>query len=469
VSKVATQSFEHSVRLSKLQPHPKNPRKGNVAAIEDSIEANDFYGALVVQRSTGYILAGNHRYQAARKKGMQKLPVVWLDVDDDRALRILLADNRLNDVAAYDEAALAELLKGMDDLTGTGWDEAALAELLGEPEETPSGPEDPGAQTDRAAELAKKWKTEQGQLWLIGEHRLICGDCRDKDTIARLFSGACANVVVTSPPYASQREYDPSSGFRPIPPDEYVDWYRDVAGAIESVLAPDGSYFLNIKEHCEGGQRHLYVKDLTLAHVRQWGWRFIDELCWRKTSNGVPGGWNNRFKNAWEPVFHFSRQSEIKFRPYEVGQPSDDCFEYSPANPRSASGSKLLGKGPRGQAAGSQSPDEDDGYYSGVARPSNVVEAHSESSQGEHSAPFPRALVEFFVKGFTDPKDIVYDPFLGSGSSMAAADALGRVGYGTEICPSYCAVILERMTGMGLEPKLETQTNPRVRRSGGDQ
>jgi hypothetical protein len=124
VSKVATQSFEHSVRLSKLQPHPKNPRKGNVAAIEDSIEANDFYGALVVQRSTGYILAGNHRYEAARKKGMQKLPVVWLDVDDDRALRILLADNRLNDVAAYDEAALAKLLKGMDDLTGTGWDEA---------------------------------------------------------------------------------------------------------------------------------------------------------------------------------------------------------------------------------------------------------------------------------------------------------------------------------------------------------
>src|ERR1039457_5644668 len=94
----------------------------------------------------------NHRYEAARKKGMQKLPVVWLDVDDDRALRILLTDNRLNDVAAYDEAALAELRKGMDALTGTGWDEAALAELLGEPEETPSGPADPDAQTDRAAE-----------------------------------------------------------------------------------------------------------------------------------------------------------------------------------------------------------------------------------------------------------------------------------------------------------------------------
>src|SRR5688572_21896147 len=106
-------------------------------------------------------------------------------------------------------------------------------------------------------------------------------------------------------------------------------WSRMKTSAenIASVLKPDGSYFLNIKEHAEDGQRHLYVKDLTLAHVRQWGWRFVDEFCWRKTDNGVPGGWNNRFKNAWEPVFHFCRQQEIKFRPKDVGHVSDGCFD----------------------------------------------------------------------------------------------------------------------------------------------
>ena len=77
---------------------------------------------------------------------------------------------------------------------------------------------------------------------------------------------------------------------------------------IESILAPDGSYFLNIKEHADDGERNLYVMDLVIAHRRQWGWRFVDEFCWRKTDNGVPGGWGNRFKNAWEPVFHFCRQ-----------------------------------------------------------------------------------------------------------------------------------------------------------------
>ena len=111
-------------------------------------------------------------------------------------------------------------------------------------------------------------------------------------------AGARANIVITSPPYATQREYDPSSGFKPVRPDEYVAWYTDVEANAAAILASDGSYFLNIKEHADEGERSLYVKDLVIAHRRQWGWRFVDEFCWRKTDNGVPGGWNNRFKNA---------------------------------------------------------------------------------------------------------------------------------------------------------------------------
>ena len=126
------------------------------------------------------------------------------------------------------------------------------------------------------------------------QHRLLCGDVRNREDLERLFAGRKANVVVTSPPYASQRRYDEASDFRPISPDEYVAWFRDVAARIESVLATDGSYFLNIKEHADDGERDLYVKDLVIAHRRQWGWRFVDELCWRKTDNGVPGGWGRQ-------------------------------------------------------------------------------------------------------------------------------------------------------------------------------
>ena len=203
----------------------------------------------------------------------------------------------------------------------------------------------------------------------------------------------------------------------------------------------------------------MYVKDLVIAHRRQWGWRFVDEFCWRKTDNGVPGGWNNRFKNAWEPVFHFCRQQQIKFRPKRVGHESEDCFDYNPNNPKSTSGSGLLGTGPRGAAADGgknqnawqrsrNSLSDSNGRFVGVARPSNVIEVKSESSQGSHSAPFPRALVEFFLLAFSDAGDIVFDPFMGSGTTMAAAEVLGRAGYGTEISPAYCDVIARRIANL---------------------
>jgi DNA modification methylase len=129
-------------------------------------------------------------------------------------------------------------------------------------------------------------------------HAIICGDSRDPSVVARLLAGVQVNVAITSPPYAAQREYDKSSGFTPILPEQYGEWFKPVAANIAAALAPDGSYFLNVKPHADDGERSLYVTDLLLLHKRQWGWRYVDEFCWRKTDNGVPGGWNNRFKNG---------------------------------------------------------------------------------------------------------------------------------------------------------------------------
>jgi DNA modification methylase len=318
--------------------------------------------------------------------------------------------------------------------------------------------------------------THAGDIWAIGRHRLICGDCRDLAVVKAVLNGAAVNVAITSPPYATQREYDPSSGFKPVPPDEYVDWFRAVARNVEAVLAADGSWFVNIKAHAEDGERHLYVMDLVIAHKRQWGWRFVDDFCWRKTDNGVPGGWPNRFKNAHEEIYHLSRQAEIKFNALACGTESDYCFDYSPDNPKSASGSGLLGTGPRGacatQRAASQPPQGGqawghmrkkmmDGKHEGIARPSNVIECTTESGQGSHSAPFPRPLVEFFVKSFSDAGDAVLDPFMGSGTTMAAAHVLDRVGYGCEISPAYCDVILRRIAALAeIEPVLAATGEP---------
>jgi len=445
--------------VGKLVPYARNARThsdAQVAQIAASIAQFGFNNPILVDTNAG-IIAGHGRLLAARKLRLAHVPVVVLDhLTETQKRAYILADNKLAEQAGWDDellrGELADLKDADLDLEVLGFTEDELRTLLAETEPAPA--EAPGAE-EEIPEAPIEPVTRLDDVWMIGKHRLVCGDCRDHATVLRLFDGKQANLAITSPPYATQREYDPASGFKPVPPDEYSDWYRDTAANIAAILIADGSYFLNIKEHADDGERSLYVKDLVIAHRRQWGWRFVDEFCWRKTDNGVPGGWGNRFKNAWEPVFHFCRQPDIKFRPKAVGHVSEDCFDYSPNNPQSTSGSGLLGTGARGSAAGEPGAADEDGRFTGIARPSNVVEVKSESGQGSHSAPFPRALVEFFVKAFSDAGDIVFDPFLGSGTTMAAAHVLGRTGYGLEISPAYCDVILRRMANLaGEEPVL---------------
>jgi ParB-like chromosome segregation protein Spo0J len=122
------------VPTDSLMPHPRNPNRGDVGAIAESIRANGWYGAIVAQRSTRRILAGNHRWEAARQLGMPTVPVIWLDVDDERALRILLVDNRTTRLGMDDETVLRELLTELagtsEGLDGTGWTGDDLDELI---------------------------------------------------------------------------------------------------------------------------------------------------------------------------------------------------------------------------------------------------------------------------------------------------------------------------------------------------
>jgi DNA modification methylase len=449
----------------RVVPYAKNARTHSseqVAQIASSIVEFGFVNPILVDSADG-IIAGHGRLLAARKLGLAEVPVVVLGhLSEIQRRAYVIADNQLALNAGWNDELLRGALESLSadgfNLSLVGFSDEELVVLLAsaEPEAAAT------AEEDAVPEPPAQPVTMSGDVWLIGPHRLICGDCRDNTVVAKLMAGASANVAITSPPYATQREYDPTSGFKPVPPEEYVGWFRAVAAGVESVLSPDGSYFLNIKAHADEGERNLYVMDLVLAHRRQWGWRFVDEFCWRKTDNGVPGGWGNRFKNAFEPIYHFCRQQQIKFRPQAVGHESEDCFDYSPNNPTSTSGSGLLGAGARGSAAAKPGADDSDGRHTGVARPSNVIEVKTESGQGSHSAPFPRALVEFFVKAFTDAGDIVFDPFMGSGTTIAAAHALGRIGYGCEISPAYCDVILRRMANLAGEEAILAETGQSI-------
>lgn len=123
----------HLVPLDEVKEWPDNPRSGDLTALRESINKNGFYGCVIVQRSTGFVIAGNHRMQALREMGEDQIPVLYVDVDDTEAARLALADNRTSDLAFYDDEqlfALLDHLVNVDSLDGTGYDRAAYELLL---------------------------------------------------------------------------------------------------------------------------------------------------------------------------------------------------------------------------------------------------------------------------------------------------------------------------------------------------
>lgn len=440
--------------IADLVPDPANCRKHNprnIGAIVNSLHKVGAARSIVIDENN-VILAGNGLVEAAGEAGIEKLKIVEADGDTVVAVRrtgltakqkaeLAIGDNRTAELAEWDaEQLLRTIAEHEIDPVSLEFNEGELAKLTLEAEGEREVTEDEREVTEDDAPDAGgvEPRTKPGDLWLLGEHRLLCGDSREGSDVARLLDGQKINVAVTSPPYASQRKYDESSGFKPIPPDEYVDWWEAVQANVKAFLADDGSFFVNIKEVCEDGERQLYVKDLVLAHVRRWGWMFIDEFCWERP--GVPMFQPNRFKNGWEPVFHFATTSRIKMRHDNVKHPTDDYFQGGGVMDTTSGGSYLATAkvGPR---------------MEGMALPSNVIAVSTRAGKeerGGHTASFPVGLPAFFIKAFSDPGDLIYEPFCGSGTTIIAAEQLGRRCYGLEISPQYCDVIVarwEKLTG----------------------
>ena len=435
------------VKASTLIPHDLNYRKHPArqkTLLKQLLGEVGYADALIAYETPqGLRLIDGHL--RAETTPDQLVPVLVLDVDEREANKLLLTMDPLAGLAETDATLLDSLLRQAD-ATGdlAAW-LSERAEAAGvESASRSSLPVDAERANERQlSELLQKWDVAPGDLYLMGEHRLLCGDSRNPDDVRRVLGGRKIGMSFTSPPYASQRKYDEESGFKPIRPEAYVDWFEAVAANVKAHLAHDGSWFVNIKEHCDDGQRSLYVKELTLAHVQRWGWMFIDELCWVR--GGVPGKWPNRFKNAWEPVFHFATTAAIQLNHDAVSHYSEDTIEYSRDNKKTHSGFIS-------DSAGGRNP--------GRALPSNVIKvqsspAQTDDTEAKHSATFPLGLPVFFIKAFSAHGDLIYEPFAGSGTVIVAAEQEGRHCAAIEISPKYCALILERWHRLyGVNPRL---------------
>jgi len=131
---IVPQRFEPAVPIDDLKPHPKNPNRGDLEVIGGSLDENDFFGSVLVQASTGMIIAGEHRWLGQKARGKRHIPAMYLDVDDARALKIMLVDNRAAEMAYRDPDDLASILADLNErdagIQGTGYTSADLDDLL---------------------------------------------------------------------------------------------------------------------------------------------------------------------------------------------------------------------------------------------------------------------------------------------------------------------------------------------------
>ena len=263
-------------------------------------------------------------------------------------------------------------------------------------------------------------------------NEIIHGDCEE---ILKEFPDHSIDLIFTSPPYADQRQRT----YGGVKPGDYVDWFLPKAAQFFRVLKPTGTFILNIKERVVDGERHLYVINLILK-MREQGWLWTEEFVWHK-KNSYPGKWPNRFRDNWERLLQFNKQKKFNMYQEAVLVPIGDWAKDRLANLTETDKSRDESKVGSGFGKNVSNWVGRDKVY-----PTNVIHMATECANQNHSATFPVDLPAWFIKLFTQERDIVLDPFIGSGTTALAAIQLGRKHVGIDINREYIELARRRIT-----------------------
>lgn len=258
----------------------------------------------------------------------------------------------------------------------------------------------------------------------------ILGDCAEE---LKKLPDDSIDLIVTSPPYADRRRQT----YGGVHPDEYVAWFLPISAELLRVLKPTGTFILNIKERVVDGERHTYVLELILA-MRQQGWLWTEEFVWHK-KNCYPGKWPNRFRDAWERLLQFNKTRNFRMFQETVMAPTGGW-----AKTRLRNLSETDRRRDESRVGSGFGKNISNWLSRDKAYPTNVLHMATECSNRNHSAVFPEALPEWFIKLFTEEGGQVLDPFMGSGTTLRVAHRLNRHSIGIEILRDYYDMFVER-------------------------
>lgn len=396
--------------IKDLQPHPRNARthsKKQIRQIATSIERFGFTNPILVDENNA-VLAGHGRLAAAKMIGLREVPtLVVLGLSDAQKRAYLLADNKLAERAGWDRAALAVELSSLAPLladTGleiglTGFEPAEIDALMGDLVDPESDP------ADEPPSLATEAVTRAGDLWLLGPHRLLCGDARRDAHFRRLMGRDRAAMVFTDPPYNVSIRSIQGRGKRK---------HAEFVMASGEMSTAEFSGFLTrtlalTAKHSADGSIHFVCMD----------WRHLDEISeagkavyselknlvvWAKTNAGQ----GSFYRSQHELIFAFKNGDAAHTNNFELGQHGRN---------RSNVWS-----------------------YAGV----NTFRAGRLDELSIHPTVKPVALVADAMRDCSRRGDVVLDPFMGSGTTILAAERVGRRAYGLELDPVYVDAAVHR-------------------------
>jgi site-specific DNA-methyltransferase (adenine-specific) len=374
-----------SVPIADLTPDPANARKHgqrNLDAIKASLAAFGQRKPLVVQRQGMIVRAGNGTMQAAKALGWEHIAAVVIDEDSAQAVQFAIADNRTAELAEWDDETLASLLDGMDEPTRDmlAFDDKELAGLM-------RGLEPDEIVEDEAPEPPADPITQPGDLWTLGQHRLLCGDSTVAADVSAVMNGERADLWLTDPPYNVDYTGGTADQLK-VANDNMTDadfrqFLRSAFTCAFDGLKPGAAFYIwhadsegyNFRGAVRDSQQVVrqclvWTKDSLVMGRQDYQWQH--EPCLY--------GWKDGASHAW-----FSDRKQTTLLQFERPKRSE-----------------------------------------------------------QHPTMKPVALFAYLLGNSTGPQGLVYDGFMGSGTTLVAAEQLGRRSVGIEMDPAYCDVIVQR-------------------------
>lgn len=418
------------IALASLRPANRNPKQHRVETVKASMCRFGYVAPMILNETTGRLVAGHGRLESLRKaKAEGKAPPTRIRVqngdwlvpvvrgvsfaDDREAEAYLLADNQTTILGGWDDDELHEIITALgkeDALDGTGFEHLFEQDVE---------QDDPTPLIDRATELQKKWGTARGQLWLIGKHRLLCGDSTSETDVRRLMNGKRACLFATDPPYLVSydgtnhpHKWTKSHGRKHPGDKDWSDKYRDVDNpeqgeklydafvrvAVEQAITPNAAWYCWHASRKQALLESVWTKHGAFVH---------QQIIWAKDRPILTRSW---YMWQHEPCFFGWVQGQ---------KPKRMAKDYPPSV-----------------------------WLFPTIRPGET---------SVHPTEKPVELFAIPMRQHTQKADLVYDPFSGSGTQLVAAETLGRVCYAMELSPAFVAVALERLSQKGAQPKLGTR------------